>query len=178
MKKAKPVFDPAVVVGIRLPDDMPENVRFGVRGVNSPYADLVQQLLNAPEGSALEFKDSSPKNSLCTHAKRQEVKLEFAELNGRFFARISGDASAPRVKRAPTVRQQQADGKMSITEAVRVAVREAPRTNAEIKDRVEELLPGTKREAVDGYLFTLKGNGEIAKAGVHWKYTGTGAPQL
>ena len=175
--KKRNEFDPALVIGVRLPEDM-EHIQFGKIGPPSPYADLIRQLINSPDGTAIEFQNESVKNSLNVQARKADVKLEFAFHEGHFFVRLSdGDTK----KKPITTRRPMTEGvatapRPTLTSAVLIAVQESPRTTAEIKDRVLELLPDTSRDSVDQALFALKKRGDIAKHDdMCWSMTGTGA---
>lgn len=169
-------FDPSLFIGVRLPEEV-EHIQFGKSGIPSPYAALIQQLVSSPCGAALEFKDGSVKKSLSAQAKKAGVKLEFALEGGHFYARLTESDDE---KRTPVPGRLALQGGftsvLSMTDAVMAAVRESPRTSAEVKDRVIELIPDAKRDSVDSYLFNFKEKGHIAKdSEMRWKLTGTGA---
>lgn len=77
-------------------------------------------------------------------------------------------------RRTPARTAAAAAQPLSIRDAIRQAVHESPRTNAEIFDRVAEIIPSAGRESVTTMLSQLRAKNEIGKGDdLKWRMTGT-----
>lgn len=119
---------------------VPVGLEFGASGKTSHYRAALEQLDAAGEGRVMQFAGVKCRGQVAAAAKKLGIRVEFAERDGRLYVRHAGDrietGSLRKVKPKPV--QSVPDGKPStITDAVKQAVAETPRTNAEVLDFVK-----------------------------------------
>lgn len=128
----------------------------------SPYRSALEQLLNAESGKVLEFAVVSARASVTATAKKMKLKLLFAEMGGRLYVKIDGQQSPPKTPATPNKGRPDGPPK-TITDAIRIAVHERPRTNGEVLSRVKQLGFDSDSGKMSALLCSLRTGREIRK---------------
>lgn len=129
------------------------NLEFGAAGRKSAYDDLLNRLIEAAPGHVLKFADTRCRATVAARAKKLGLRVLFAESAGALYVQIS------RVEPKALTRTT----KLTLADAVRRVVSEAPRTNGEVFDHVRQILPDAVRGSVDATLSNLRDKNEVAK---------------
>lgn len=147
-------------------------------GPRSYYAVAIQALIDG-EQKVIRFESVACRGHVAARAKKLDVKLLYAEQGGKLYVKLKNPQAA--VQAAMQAAMQAAAKRgivptfppMTVRDAVRKAITEAPRTNTEICDRVREMLPDSDNATVHTTLSQLRAKNEVAKGDdLKWRLCG------